>query len=279
MLQQTTSFLGVLLLSTSVARGELATLSGSFNVNPAAVGQPIELTVTDSTGLGFEIHHSSCYGRTIRAGSPDGPIVYSIELLSQPEICTQDIVTIPPFGSFTIRWSQHDLNGQQVAPGLYYFQVGSNGSLNYFPIEIRPQEPGDPASGAWRRLPARNTTLTQTSTSRVGRPLQLDLSSPRNAAEPYLVAFSFTTNQGFHHGNAFSSLDPDLLLLASVRSFQAAPFENTVGLLDGRGRASGITLRIPNLSILEYQGLASQAFVIKGSTLSLSNPLVFTVQP
>ncbi len=243
------------ILSMPAARTQ--TLSGSFAANPVQVGQVIQLTVTDMTGIGFLIQGSSGFGMPIRAGTPLGPIVF------QPQMVTTDIILIPPNGSFLIQWNQLDNNQQQVPPGTYYFTPGI---ANLFPITIQ-SSPQDPS-------------LVQTGSAQVNQTLTMSLSAPNQPGAPYVTAFSFTTNTGFAIGPLFVSLDPDILFSLSVPVPTPPFFGNTFGTLDLAGNAAGIALNSPNVSSLAYRGVAAQAaFIDFSGQLALTNPLVFSIAP
>jgi hypothetical protein len=229
-------------------------IAGSFSPNPVAPGVPVTLTCTDSTGLGLNLS-SPCGWFDIFQGSQTGPQV-QLGLF-----CQQVIVPVPPNGTFQFTWNQQDMNGRQVPPGRYWFQVRAwDGSFSaqvtdWFCISIQPA--GVPA-------------LTAAGPARLNTTTALQIAAPAEPGAVYIAAASFSSNNPV----SFLGLDTCLSLPAFL-DLLVAP----IGALDGSGNSSGLGLQIPNAPIALWFGLHVQALIVGNAGLQLTNDLSFTIQP
>ncbi|UCC28983.1 MAG: FG-GAP repeat protein [Phycisphaerales bacterium] len=80
--------------------------------NPAPSGEPIEFTVTNKGTVTIELPNSVW----VIIKNSGGDVVF-------PGLVFPVVVPVPPGGSETCRWDQTDINGAQVAPGVYTVEV------------------------------------------------------------------------------------------------------------------------------------------------------------
>lgn len=230
--------------------------------NPILVGvtSSITVTVTDSTGAGFE-SWGNCVARTIRVGAPGG--AYAPIPLG---LCGGWTPTAP---NGTATKTFNFINS--LGPGLYYVDVvtrpvgGGVSETTWAPFMV--QNPGDP-------------NLSQQTTLQVGMPWMTSVSAPNNAGQLYQVAASFGTDTGFTlPGGPFVSLDMDGLFNLTY-PVASSVFTNFLGVTDGSGNATGITANVPNVPTLAFTPVTLQGGLIDGlGTITLTNPVGACIQP
>jgi hypothetical protein len=236
-------------------------LSTQANPQPALVGVPITVVVTDAVGTGFTINGSSCFGTPIRSERPDGPAIYT------PAFCTDDLLGIPPQGSFTINWNQVDDHGRQVPPGNYWMRLAAIGIEEWVCVTIQHPDQG-------RHLSALGPAV-------LGQDLVLRLSDPDAGGGAYAVLASGSAGGGVDLGAlGYLCLDPDLLFSLSFPAPPASIFENFLGSLDQNGVAGEIAVHIPAEPFLAQRPLHFQAAVLSVSgSFAFTNVLNLKIQP
>ena len=91
-------------------------VTASANPPIAAIGQPVQVTLTNNTNQTIQLP-DSCTFNSVHAGpNCAGPPVFA-------PFCLQVITPIPPGGSATTPWDQKNNNGQQVPNGTYSFDI------------------------------------------------------------------------------------------------------------------------------------------------------------
>ena len=83
----------------------------------AAVGEPINITLTNNSGTLIEIPSGCLWATVFPNDSCSGPPVLNLP-------CLPVITPIPSGTSLSMAWDQKDDSGQQVPPGTYSTTVG-----------------------------------------------------------------------------------------------------------------------------------------------------------
>jgi hypothetical protein len=140
-------------------------------------------------------------------------------------LCTAAIMLLPPGETVTSWWYQHDENGVQVPPGVYFvngvpFDVGATDAA------LRPL--GSPHGGSARSIA---------------------LASPNDPNATYVLAASFSRTLGIPLGcGVHFPIDFDWLLVESLTN--PIVFPNFVGALDADGRSQAPAVVLPPLPVL-----------------------------
>ena len=244
------SFFAAALLSCGLvvpSFGQGGGLAGEFSVNPAPLGQPVILTVTEAQGTGISFP-SSCVYVEIRQSSPTGPQVRSL-------ICLSVIVPLGPGATASMSWNQLDDFGVPVGAGNYWFRVSYFGSA-----------PG--LSTQWFCLTIQNSpndaALHTIAAPQVGSTALYQIQAPAMPGLSYACAASLSTDTGIGGGIC---LDQDFLFGLSFPQPDPALFLNFQGFTDANGIANGIGIPIPALPILANKPIHVQAAVFDGQGL------------
>jgi hypothetical protein len=258
----------MLRISTSFActAGLLAAQAICPTVTPAIVppgaATAILVTVTDTTGLGFQ-HQGSCVATSIHAGMPFGTAVPL-----PVTICSTAIVTVPPYGSATKTFNLP----ASLASGHYFARirwrpVGASTLLDSW-VSFVVQDASAP-------------TLTALTAAQTGQVLSLGLSAATAPGGIYVAAASLTTDVGIPLGGGLHvALDYDLVFQLSFPVPHGGLFNNFLGPLDAAGMAPGLDVVIPPGPLLAGLPLHVQAAIlpVSGPTL-LSNCLNLCIAP
>ena len=232
-------------------------VSGYITPNPAPPGASVTLTVTDSSGLGFQ-YYPTC--STMNANVPNGPIVPIALPFCGP------YTTVPPYG--TVTHTLPTLNS--MAPGIYYM------SFNYSPIGAGQVNGWFPFAVAGPTDPVLSAGPAQ-----VGQPLNLTLNAPGAVFDLYYVAGSFTTYTGLVTGLNYNLvLDFDFFFDLTFPFPLPGLFTNFQGATDGNGLASNIVMNLPADPAIAHFGFHFQALVqsVTLGTIRLSTPIGVTIQ-
>jgi len=225
----------VLTAGTVAAQG----VSAVVTPNPAPVGQPITLTITEAQGTGIQLP-SSCVYTSIHSGGPTGPVVAA-------PLCLAVITPVPAWGTRSQTWNQQDNSGQQVPSGRYWFEIRywdnsfTNIDSDFFCVDVA----GAPGF----------QTLVATTGAQTGQPLLMDVQAPAFAGGVYVAAASLTTDTTQTFAPITLCLDDDVLFNLSFPVPHPALFANFQGALDVSGNATGLTVLVPNLPQLQCLGL------------------------
>jgi len=244
-----TTFLVLLLASATSAQA----LSGTFSPRVPAPGQPITFTMTDAAGMGITLP-SPCTWFEIRRGSQTGPQV-QLGL-----VCIQVLVPVGANGSTFFTWDQTDINGRTVPPDTYWFRgrafdAGFNPVSDWFCVTIQPA--GEPK-------------LDVSSSPKVNTATTLTIDAPNDPGAIYFLGMSATAN------NPLQVVGLDICLSAPLfTGGLSAPF----GPLDAGGSSGAITLNVPNLPSLAFQGLHAQGVLLSGGSFRKTNALAMTIVP
>ena len=130
------------------------------------------------------------------------------------------------------RWDQRDNNGVQVAPGNYTMRVGLNGSTSVHQLRIGGVDAAVGSIGVHRPGTSRH----------------LYLCSPQDPGATYVLAASFSTNNGIPTCAGLFPLDNDVLFQFSTMPGNGI-FFNTIGSLAPLGAPFPGTTRDPFISI------------------------------
>ena len=106
-------------------------LTATVSPDPAAVGQPITFTLTNTTDSAVFLP-DDCAFQSVRQDGPDGGVVFS-------PVCLRVVTDLPPGGSISAVWDQKDVFDVQVPPGPYWFELNvpdGSGLACFAPVTI-----------------------------------------------------------------------------------------------------------------------------------------------
>ena len=253
-----------LLATAAAAHGQ--DIAVEITPSPALPGEPITVLANDATGAGLNLG-SPCTWYEFHRGTPDGPVI-TFDI-----VCPGVVIPVGPFGSFGVVWDQTDASagGALVPPGTYWVRLAAwdPGFTTLYEdwACLSIQAAGAPA-------------LTRSTEAKLGASLDLEVSSPAHPGAIYVAAASLTSNHPIALPSVgLTCIDVDPVLVFSLTD--PATFQNFLGVLDGAGQSSGLSIQIPNLPGLAYQPLKVQAFLLSegSSTVVATNGLAVSIEP
>ncbi|HET6203882.1 MAG TPA: hypothetical protein VFI25_13900 [Planctomycetota bacterium] len=121
-------FVPAVLASAIHAQATCGAFSVSISPNPAPFGQPVTVTLTNTSGS-TALLVAGCAFQSVSQGASS---VFN-------PLCLPFAMPVPPAGQVSQTWDQKANCGQQVDPGLYSVEVYPlGGSLCSFPLTISP---------------------------------------------------------------------------------------------------------------------------------------------
>jgi len=242
----------------------------SATASPAVanLGQPITITLESTVTLQMA-GGSNCLINGIHQGSPSGPDL----LLPGP--CFMNLVWLSPGFPITTTWDQTDQSGAGGSPvpaGTYFlrFNAWDNQTLRIMYVPVRIDDP---------QMSVQQPILSATGDPARGVPFLLDVADPSEPFGTYVIAASFTTNQGLTFApNQHLALDQDILFDFSVPTPFVGLWSGSIGSLDATGHASATAFTVPNVPFLVGLPIAFQAIVIGASGVDFGNAISRTIR-
>ena len=135
----------------------------------------------------------------------------------------------------------------------------------------------NPSSNVVRVIPPSSLVLAGTPT--LGSSVSLQLHSPLNANQNYILALSRGTSPGISFGNHHIPLNADYVFAGSISNPSAAGLSsNSIGQLDSNGRAT-VFLNVPNMQWLSGQTFYGSVVILdaQGQVSGISNAVQINI--